>query len=184
MTEPLDMDEIRYRLEERWKKLGYDNLLEEERDYILTWWLEVEASNGTLDQYFSNSTGDSAIDTHAALLRLGASNAAGILQEAMSLFGSEFPTDRKARNDTLKAMTTTTNEGDDILDKLTDRLFSESEDVRSLALDRVGDAYVRNAISDVPQDRWPARRLAAVVVLAGIAISVVGSLILLAQKGD
>lgn len=184
MTEPLDADEIRYRLEERWKKLGYERLLDEERDFILSWWLEGEASNGTLHQYFSNSTGDSAVDAHAALRRLGATNAAKVLQEAISLFGHEFPIDRTTRNDLLDSMTTDGNRGYDIFDKLTDRLFEESEDVRSLAIDRVGDAYIRDGITDVPTDCWSGKRMIAVILLASIAISVFALLVLLAQGGN
>jgi hypothetical protein len=183
MSERFDGEEIRYRLEHRWEKLGYENLLEEERDFVVTWWLEAEASNGTLHQYFSNSTGDSAIDAHDALIRLGAPNAAKILQEAISLFGDTYPTDHQARNDVLDSISGADADGKDIFDKLTDRLFDESEDVQTLALGRVADVYARDSISDVPSDRWSAKRIIAVFILAGITILIFGSLALLTQVG-
>ena len=68
----LDYESIRDTIETRWRRHGYDALLPEERDYLLVWWLEAEASNGSLHQYFDNSTGDAALDTLNALRRINA----------------------------------------------------------------------------------------------------------------
>ncbi len=45
---------------DRWGQLGFENLLREEQDYIMIWWLVAEVFNGTFAQYFSNETGDHA----------------------------------------------------------------------------------------------------------------------------
>jgi hypothetical protein len=157
----LDADEIRDRLEDRWKRLGFDALLPEERDFILVWWLEAEASNGTLHQYFSNSTGDTAIDALGALDRIGAQCAAKVLCDALKLFGDgPYPTDRTRRNKTLDSLST------DAFSHLTDRLFDESEDVRSLAIDRVGDAYIKNDIRDESRSSSKMIRWFAITLLS------------------
>ncbi len=48
----LDAEQIRDRLEDRWSRLGFNELLPEERDFILVWWLEAEVSN---ERYISIS---------------------------------------------------------------------------------------------------------------------------------
>lgn len=168
----LDAEEIRDRLEDRWKRQGFDALLPEERDFILVWWLEAEASNGTLHQYFSNSTGDSAVDTLGALDRIGAQCAANVLRDALKLFGEgPYPTDRTRRNKALDSLPT------DAFSNLTDRLFDESEDVRSLAIDRVGDAYITNEIQDKSRSSSKLVRWFARILLFLIAITVIGAVV-------
>ena len=177
-TVTLDANEIRDRLEDRWERMGYDALLPEERDFILVWWLEAEASNGTLHQYFTNSTGDSAIDTLAALERIGAPSAAQVLRDAMKLFGDEpYPTDRKQRNKSLDLLPT------DAFSNFTDRLFDESEDVQTLALDRVGDAYVSKEITDVSKSTSNYIRWLAILMLCLVAVAVVGAFVAALQSG-
>jgi len=171
----LNADEIRDRLEDRWERIGYDALLPVERDFILTWWLEAEASNGSLHQYFANSTGDSAVDALAALDRIGAPHAAAVLRGAMKLFGDgPFPTDRTERNKILDTIADRDDNGRDTFGALTDRLFDESEDVRTLALDRVGDAYINGQVADVTASGSKTLRWFAIIVLCLIAFSVVG----------
>ncbi|MFO1066098.1 MAG: DUF4375 domain-containing protein [Pirellulales bacterium] len=174
----LNADEIRDRLEDRWKRFGYDALLPEERDFILVWWLEAEASNGTLHQYFSNSTGDSAIDALAALDRMGAQNAANILRGAMQLFGEgPYPTDQTQRNKTLTSLSI------DAFTTLTDRLFAESEDVQTLAIDRVGDAYVDNEIHEESTSNSKLLRWVATILLCLAVLAVIGAVVASLQVG-
>ena len=173
-----DADEIRDRLEDRWKRLGFDALLPEECDFILVWWLEAEASNGTLHQYFSNSTGDSAIDALGALDRIGAHCDANVLRDALKLFGDgPYPTDCNRRNKTLDSLPT------DALSNLTDRLFDESEDVRSVAIDRVGDACIKNEIRDESGSSSKLFRWFAIILLFLIAIAAIGTVVASMQGG-
>jgi hypothetical protein len=154
-------DEVRELLETRWERLGYEKLLPVERDYLLIWWLEAESSNGTLHQYFYNPTGDHAPETLAALERVGAHQAHAVLVKAISAFGpSGYPTDRRERINRLKSIP----DQYEVFQRLTDELFAQSvqsQDVFSLAIDRVGDAYNERGIN--PSDyarasklRWPA----------------------------
>lgn len=174
----LDADEIRDRLEDRWKRIGYDALLPEERDFILTWWLEVEASNGSLHQYFANSTGDSATDASDALERIGAPRAASVLRDAMKLFGDgPYPADRADRNKILNAITDVDDVSSDRFARLTDRLFEESEDVRTLALNRVGDAYANGQIADETASGMKSLQWIALLVLCTIALLATGMIL-------
>lgn len=179
----LTSDEIRDRLEERWRRSGYDALLPVERDFILVWWLEAEASNGSLHQYFANSTGDAAIDTLAALDRIGAPRAAIVLRDAMKLFGDgPYPIDRAERNAILNSLHERDDDGNETFDRLTDRLLDESEDVGTLALDRVGDAYTNG---QVPQDTASGSqfiRWVAIILICLLTISLIG-MILIATTG-
>lgn len=174
----LDAEQIRDLIEDRWTRLGFNELLPEERDFILVWWLEAEASNGTLHQYFSNSTGDSAVDALGALDRIGAQCAANVLREALKLFGEGlYPTDRTQRNKTLDSLPT------DAFSNLTDRLFDESEDVRSLAIDRVRDAYIKNEIRDESRASSKLVRWFAMILLFLFVIAVIGAVIA-SMQGD
>ena len=174
----LDADEIRDRLEDRWKRIGYDALLPEERDFILVWWLEAEASNGSLHQYFANSTGDSAIDALAALDRIGAQCAANVFRDALKLFGDgPYPTDRTQRSKALDLLPT------NAFSSLTDRLVDESEDVRSLAIDRVGDAYISKDIPDESTSSSKYVRWFAILLLLLVAIAVIAAVVASLQGG-
>jgi hypothetical protein len=174
-------DEVRELLETRWERLGYDNLLPVEKDYILAWWLQVEASNGSLHQYFYNSTGDGAMETLAALERIGANQAHGVLAKAVSAFGpAGYPSDRTER---IKRLDSIQNH-DNIFQRLADELFAQSadsEDVIFLALDRVGDAYNEQRIDasdyvDASRLRWPA----AVVLMLVVFAAAIGLILMIA----
>lgn len=156
-------DDIRDLVEDRWRRFGFDDLLQEERDYIVLWWLDVEASNGGLDQYFSNSSGDGANLAADSLLRLNAPNAFAVLNDAIDLFGPNgCSTDRDTRNRQMEQITNRS----DAFSQLTDRLFDESEDILSMAIDRVGEAYETHNIQKVSARSL--RSIVAAALLAGI----------------
>ena len=168
---PQTGEDVRNLLETRWERLGYDQLLPEERDYLLVWWLQAEASNGTLHQYFSNSSGDHAEEALAALKRLGADRAHRILRKAMAAFGKAgYSGDRAERNRRLDLIPNQY----EVFQELTDELFDESEDVVSLAIDRVRSAFEKRGIAEDESERTPrllrvvAAVLVAVLLLAGI----------------
>lgn len=67
--------------------------------------LEREVNNGGFDQFFRNSSGDTAAETLAALERIGAIQAAGLLREALAAFpGGVAPPDRNEREKLVDAM--------------------------------------------------------------------------------
>ncbi len=107
-----------------------------------------------------------------ALDRIGAQCAANVLREALKLFGEGlYPTDRTQRNKTLDSLPT------DVFSNLTDRLFDESEDVRSLAIDRVRDAYIKNEIRDESRASSKLVRWFAMILLFLFIIAVIGAVI-------
>jgi len=67
-------------------------------DLFAAHWVVSEVENGALPQFFSNSTGVLAPEAENALRRIGLSNAADALSQAMAVFGSPYPRDRGARS--------------------------------------------------------------------------------------
>lgn len=75
-----------------------------ERVFVCIWQLEAEVNNGGFYQYYSNSAGDLAADTPAALEAIGAMQTAVIVKGANGLFPGGPPEDRDARCDMLDAL--------------------------------------------------------------------------------
>jgi hypothetical protein len=72
---------------QRSERDGMNSLAQYERDYIAVWELHAEASNGSLDQYFANSSGDHAVEALQALQRIGVIRAADVFRRAIDVFG-------------------------------------------------------------------------------------------------
>ncbi len=89
---------------ERWEQLGVDGLLPPERDYVLMWSLHTEVSNGGLDQYLFNSSGDLAADTLNALERCGYRDMAAALWLALDVLPGGWCEDRAERQQRLAAV--------------------------------------------------------------------------------
>lgn len=134
---------------DRWRELGFDNLLSEEKDYILIWWLVAEVFNGTFAQYFSNETGDHALQALDGLKKCGAIEGARLLQDAMDLFlpYGGYTRDREVRNghiDQLESEASSPPEG--MFRQLSNAFQDSTEPMLSLALKRVKDAYKQEGI--------------------------------------
>lgn len=69
----------------------FDSLSASERTFRLIWELEGEVNNGGFHQYFGNSSGDMSLHAVAALKEIGATQTAGIVQRALSVFGPLGP---------------------------------------------------------------------------------------------
>ena len=137
------LDRIRDFLRSRWDALGFDNLRSSEKDYLYVWWLVVEVLSGAFDQYFYNSTGDSALLALSALESLGADSAHAILSDALHQFDSVggFKADRSERWELLDALP------DGAFDDATHRFNDLAEDVRAIALLEVERDYEHNGIN-------------------------------------
>ncbi len=85
------------------KKSGYgeqmDALTGPERTFLLGQVWEMELNSGGFEAYFYNSYGDAAPETVAALRTIGADFAADWLEQAMAVFGAEYPLEEAARAD-------------------------------------------------------------------------------------
>lgn len=134
---------VRDFLRSRWGELGFEKLRPTEQDYVYVWWLCVEVDNGGFDQYFFNSTGDSAMLAYSALQSLGADEATAILSDALQLFETVggFNADRTKRWECLDALP------DNPFDDVTRRFYELSEDLRLIALKEVERDYAQNNIA-------------------------------------
>ena len=91
----MDKNEELIRLSEnpntRFWKMGFSELTKSEQVFVTIWELESEVNNGGFEQYFLNSSGDNSFAVVSSLNSIGAVNAAKIVQEAVSIFGSNGP---------------------------------------------------------------------------------------------
>lgn len=79
-------------------RTGEGSLCASEAALRYVWALEGEVTNGGLDQYFFNSSGDRARQALEGLDLIGAASTAAILRRACALFGEAGPSpDREAR---------------------------------------------------------------------------------------
>jgi hypothetical protein len=132
--------------EARWRELGFDNLFPEEREYLALWWLAAEVSNGGLDQYFFNSTGDMAPLALVALESLGAVNTARTFREALAVFGEDgYTPERYVRQQRLLRVSPQCDAFDDIEKRLDDG----QENVLDLAAARLRQIYQERGIAIV-----------------------------------
>jgi hypothetical protein len=84
---------------------GWDSLSPAEQVFACVWQLEAEVNNGGFDQFYSNSAGDQAVETVAALETIGAGHTAAIVRRANALFGAGGPPkDRDVRENSLDAV--------------------------------------------------------------------------------
>lgn len=89
----------------RYDRDGFESLSAAERVAYCVDALEREVANGGFEQFFTNSSGDTATETHAALVKIGAAQAASLLQTAISLFPKGAPPrDRDERTDLVDSM--------------------------------------------------------------------------------
>jgi hypothetical protein len=126
---------------EFWRTLhgpGVAALSRLQRDALCVMNFQAELNNGGMHQYLLNSSDDFANETPDVLRRIGAEEAARILEEANAFFGpSGPPTDREARMAALLALPKNAEERIYALSKE----FYDTED-RGLSLADLFDAYV------------------------------------------
>jgi hypothetical protein len=89
----------------RCEAVGFAALSEAEQTVYCLDALEREVNNGGFSQFFLNSSGDTALETVAALERLGAAHTAGLVRRAVSVFPGARPSaDRDAREKQMDAL--------------------------------------------------------------------------------
>jgi hypothetical protein len=104
------------------------------RALAVVWFAMAEHSNGTLHQYYSNSTADMATELPAAARLFGAGAYADIFEKANGLFAPGTLQDRRLRNAQLDAF-----EADgrlEALDRLSDDIY-DREDAGDLIYARI-----------------------------------------------
>ena len=94
------------RLEANWAN-GFDRLMKEEQEALALWWLEAETMNGTLSQFFWNSSGDLALIALSGLQNLNMPVTLEAFESALAYFGETYPADRERRMARLKEIEAT-----------------------------------------------------------------------------
>lgn len=90
---------------DRYNKVGYDNLSQQEKLFVCVWGLEGEVNNGGFDQYYFNSSGDHSLDVEASLKAIGANHTADLVRQGNALFGAAGPSaERFVRQKQLDAL--------------------------------------------------------------------------------
>lgn len=101
--------ELSYGIADKIHRHGFDNLSHPEKVLNHVYWLESEVNNGGLEQFFSNSSGDYALDTPAALDEIGAHHTAELVRKAIRFFPGGAPSrDRQQRVEQLHSISETT----------------------------------------------------------------------------
>ena len=70
-----------------YRRGGAKSLTEPQLSYLTLWWLDAEVRNGGFSQYYLNSSGELAHPCGEGRQDVGATELAGIIQKANSLFG-------------------------------------------------------------------------------------------------
>lgn len=114
---------------------GYETLTEKERIVLHMHLLDAEVSNGGFNQYFSNYSGDYALDTVESLRLIGAIKTLALLIQALDVFGPNPPSnERMARCEQIDALPETSLAKWRELDQ---EFFAFNEDLINLALNYV-----------------------------------------------
>lgn len=113
----------------------FDDLSHAEQVFLAIWELEAQVNNGGFDQYFSNTSGDTAFAVVDALKTIGAPEAARIVAKATSVFpGSSPPRDREQRQRLLNALPP---EREAVLDSLDEEFYGYPDNLTELLYEYV-----------------------------------------------
>jgi hypothetical protein len=120
----------------RYEQAGFAGLTEAEQTVYCLDALEREVNNGGFDQFFFNSSGNTAMETVTALERLGAKHTAALVQRAAGVFPDGRPAaDRDERETQMEALPESARE---LWSQLDDDFYEYRDNLT--ALER---AYVR-----------------------------------------
>jgi Domain of unknown function (DUF4375) len=126
-------------LETRWEK-GFENLETEEQEVLALYWLEAETMNGSLSQFFWNSSGDLAPLALAGLTRLQCLKTAQFLNQSMHLINAEnYPLDHDKRMIYLEKLEK--SHGLDVFKEASDFITDLTEDFLPLAIASLEKRY-------------------------------------------
>jgi hypothetical protein len=111
----------------RYQRLGFQNLTEPEQVIFCTWPFGCEVNNGGFHQFFTNPSGEYAVETVAALEKVQMPFAASVLRRALAGFPNHQPEkDHDRRNKQVWSLPPEIQ--DDLFDKLTGEYNDSSED--------------------------------------------------------
>ena len=113
----------------------FDQLSAAEKTFRAIWELEADVNNGGFQQYYSNSSGNTAFAVSDALEEIGAPLMAKIVADANSIFPDHAPPqDWTLREDMMQEITA---QHEELLDDLTAQFFQYPEDLTALLFEYV-----------------------------------------------
>lgn len=115
---------------DRLAKVGYAKLDSVDKVFVCVWSLEAQVNDGGFDQNYFNTSGDWAFDTPNALLVIGATHTAAIVERGNALFGDSGPyPDSTVRQDQLEGLS---EAAQNALNSLDDEFYRYTEDLSAL----------------------------------------------------
>jgi hypothetical protein len=131
-----------WRLGQKTKKRGWDNLNDTERRLIAVDAMNGEVLDGGFKQYFSTGLGSDAPVALAGLKEMGATGLAEIMARALGQFpGNQPPPDYKQRNAVMDKIEATATP---VWQKCDDAFYGQKEDLNALEL-----AYAKKKRTDI-----------------------------------
>lgn len=119
----------------RFWKIAFEELSAPEQVFRAVWDLESDVNNGGFEQYYRNSSGDTACHVVRALTEIGARDAAGIVARANSAFPQASPPrDQGDREEQLEVIGP---KNEDLWDSLDDEFLSYPDDLTELLYEYV-----------------------------------------------
>ena len=122
---------------------AYEDLSKSARMFTSAYTFELEVSNGGLEQYFANPSGNEWKEVHEAFVAMQSRRILNIFERALSLFPENQPSSEQ--NERLKQMTAFSKRQVNLLDTLTGEYYSlyqeePLEDFYQLAANYINDS--------------------------------------------
>jgi hypothetical protein len=130
------------KFEKKWST-GFEMLSREEKEVIALYVLVSEVSNGGLDQYFYNSSGDTAPFALSALERLGMSQTRSLLASALKYFGPTYPVDGELRSRQLEQIEG--RDGENVFLEISNAIDDMREDYLLAAVESLSETYAKGS---------------------------------------
>ena len=125
------------KLGQRYEKVGFGELSNAEQHFVALEALAGDTLNGSLDQYFFNSSGDLALVAIEALDALGEEEASTTLRAVITkLWPTGYPTDRSDRYENIAAV-----QNEAFIDTQSEIIVATHERFLARCLDVLADLY-------------------------------------------
>lgn len=130
------------KLGQRYETVGFDKLSKLEQHFVALEALAGDTLNGSLDQYFFNSSGDLAPVAIEALDSLGEQEASSTLRAVITtLWPTGYPTDRSERYERVAEL-----EDEAFLASESDVIIASHERFLARCLEVLADSYARESV--------------------------------------
>jgi Domain of unknown function (DUF4375) len=113
-------------------------------------WCQSEVCNGGFEQFFYNSTGILAPEAAEAFRKIGMPQIAVLIEQAMSLFGSNYPRDRSERDLALYVICMAPADDEDGPFSKLDQSFFDLIETENGGFESAADAYATQIASNHP----------------------------------